>query len=204
MKTYFVPAKTDIELTGSTKPTYNGYLSLSYFEGADAPHYGMDLVAGMYTAIGSGEVIYVNPTNVGGGIVVKHEWTENHDLFALYWHGKPLANIGQKVSENDYLTDSRIPDASLGSLSKHTHFEIRIVEKGRPFVYNDQFRQYQAIEPMCILQLRSNSVIVGNNLKNYLAYRGIDISPKTEPSAADVISKLSGDDIKKAILNLMN
>ncbi len=204
MSKYVIPAKTDIELTGSTKPTYNSYLSASYFDGTGKAHYGADLVAGLYTAIGDGKVIYVNPTNVGGGIVIEHEWTDTHVLYALYWHGKPLHKVGDKVTANDYVTNSQQPDVkSLGSMGKHTHFELRAVPKGRGFTYNDKYRQCQAIDPFSILTLRSDTVKVGAKLQNYLAYRGFDISPVTASSAAEILNKISGEDIKKSILNLI-
>ena len=204
-RNYVIPAKTDIELTGSTNPTYNSYLSTSYFDGTGKAHYGVDLVAGLYTAIGEGKVIYTNPTNVGGGIVIEHEWTDTHVLYALYWHGKPLFKVGDKVAANDYVTNSLQPDAkSLGSMGKHTHFELRVVPKGRDFTYNDKYRQCQAIDPFSVLTLRSDAVKVGTKLQNYLAYRGLDISPvSASVSPADIISKISGEDIKKALLGLV-
>lgn len=201
-KNYFIPAKTDIELTGSENPTYNSYLSTSYFNGIGKPHYGADLVAGLYTAIGAGEVIYVNPTNIGGGIVVKHEWTGTHDLWAFYWHGKPLFKVGDKVTEKNYVTNSLEPDKSLGSMGKHTHLELRVVPKGRAFNYNDPLRQFQVIDPFSILKLRDESVKVGAKLKNYLAYRGFDISP-VESSVTDIIGKINADDFKNALLKLI-
>ena len=203
-KNYVIPAKTDIELTGNTKPTYNSYLSASYFDGTGKPHYGADLTAGLYTAIGDGKVIYANPTNVGGGIVVEHEWTDTHVLYAICWHGKPLFKVGDKVTANDYVTNSQQPDIkSLGSMGKHTHFELRAVPKGRGFTYNDKYRQCQAIDPFSILTLRNNAVRVGAKLQNYLAYRGFDISPASASSAAEILDKISGEDIKKALLVLI-
>ena len=204
-KNYVIPAKTDIELTGNTKPTYNSYLSTSYFDGTGKAHYGVDLTSGLYTAIGNGKVIYANPTNVGGGIVVEHEWTDTHVLYAIYWHGKPLFKVGDKVTANDYVTNSLQPNIkSLGSMGKHTHFELRAVPKDRGFTYNDKYRQCQAVDPFSILKLRDESVKVGTKLKNYLAYRGFDISPvSASTSAADIISKISGEDIKKALVSLI-
>lgn len=207
-KKYYIPAKSDIELTGSTNPTYNSYLSQSYFDGEKAPHYGADLTAGMYTAIGDGVVIYVNPTNVGGGIVIRHEWTKTHDLLALYWHGKPLKNQGDKVTAEDYVTNSLQPDKSLGTMGKHTHFELRVVPKGRAFTYNDKYRQCQAIDPFGVLKLRSSSVKVGGKLQNYIEYRGICIDPDpapapASPSPAEAFSSLNAEDIKAALLALL-
>lgn len=203
IKKYVIPAKSDIDLTGSVKPTYNGYLSTSYKEGEGSPHYGADLTAGLYTAIGDGTVIYVNPTNVGGGIVIRHAWTDTHDLLALYWHGCPLKRVGVKVTADDYVTDSLHPDKSLGKMGKHTHFELRVVPKGRAFAYNDKYRQCQAIDPFSVLCLRSPNVKVGAKLCNYLEYRGIDIDPAPAKSATDIIVGASADDIKAALLALL-
>ena len=204
-KNYVIPAKTDIELTGNTKPTCNSYLSTSYFDGTGKPHYGVDLTAGLYTAIGDGKVIYANPTNVGGGIVVEHEWTDTHVLYAIYWHGKPLHKVGDKVTANDYVTNSQQPDVkSLGSMGKHTHFELRAVPKGRGFAYNDKYRQCQAVDPFSILKLRNNAVKVGAKLQNYLTYRGFDISTvSASTSAAEILNKISAEDIKKALLGII-
>lgn len=207
MKNYYVPAKEYIELTGSTKPTYNGYLSASYYEGENKPHYGMDLMAGLYTAIGDGEVIYVNPTNVGGGIVIRHEWTDTHDLLALYWHGKPLFKTGDKVTADDYVTNSLKPDKSLGKMGMHTHFELRIVPKNHDFVYYDRFRQCQVVDPFGILKVRDRAEL-GEKLLKYLSYRGIDVHrahvvlPTEKMTAVQAIEKINAHDIKGALLKL--
>lgn len=175
-KKYFIPAKTDIELTGTVAPYFNSYLSPSYMEGTSGQlHYGMDCVPGKYTAIGKGKVEYANPYDVGGGVVIRHEWSDTHDLFALFWHGKPLVKVGDEVTEEVYVTDSRIPDKSIGKMGNHTHFEVRIVEKGKKFKYHDPARPCQAKDPFSLLYKRSSKVKIGDKLCKNLAYKGIEI-----------------------------
>lgn len=178
-KDFYYPVKQSIECTGSTPPDYNGFLAPDYKAATGKDHYGIDLNPGWYTAIGDGVVDKVYPTNVGGGIVIRHSFDDTHDLLALYWHGKPgymkqdksfyIWKVGDKVTANDYVTDSSRPDKSIGTMGKHTHFELRIVPKGHKFEYYDKYRPIQALNPTAFLTLR-DGVKLGDKIKKYIEY----------------------------------
>jgi len=186
---FVLPVKFSIELTGSTKPYYNSYLSPSYFKAIKKQHYGCDLTRGPYTAIGDGIVESVSKT-VGGGIVIRHNFDNDHDMFAIYWHGIPKFKRGSKVNEFDYITDSTKPysikeekyrfsyyygkDKIVKYMGKHTHFELRIVPKGHKWNYYDVNRAKQCIDPL-LLKPRNPNIKIGQKIQNYLKYKKYDI-----------------------------
>lgn len=171
LEDYVLPAKEKIELTGTTKPYYNSFLSPSYFKGTKKSHYGVDIVSGMYTAIGNGVVDYVDNSS-GGGVVVRHELNENFDLLAIYWHGLPLVKVGAKVDSDTYVTNSKKPYDTIGTMGKHTHFEIRKIPKGHKFKYFDEDRPSQAIDPLK-LKARNKKVSIGTKIKSNKIHKGI-------------------------------
>ena len=164
MKKFYLPCNQSIELTGSVKPFYNGYKSKSYFKSTNKVHFGVDLVPGLYTSIGTnGKVIYSNPNNVGGGIVISYDLDNDLELWAMYWHGKPLYKKGEIIKDNtEYVTDSRRPAPM--KFGKHTHFELRIVKKRTSFNYYKN----RVLDVCCpyVLKPKNNLIKIGEKFKN--------------------------------------
>lgn len=173
---WVLPCKNYIEMTGNTGPEYNGYDVPSYEAAVGHPHSGVDIVASDYTAIADGVVVRRNAHDRGGYIIVEYPYSETEKLWQIMYHGKPLKYVGDKVTKDDYITDSRIPDwASMDGMSAHTHFELRLVPINQGFSGGDgtnwwYYKQMeQSFDPLTLCTKRHSDVLIGNRMKEYMA-----------------------------------